>query len=113
MRYFKAPIPAPSQLFNHPKETVSINLVSREAAIVNKTGTRIQIIIKAKTCATVIECVTVGHNLVAKDVYKAFATSKPTTSPRIEANCFTKPFLKPIIAPAKKTRIMKISITII
>ena len=36
--------------------------------------------------------------------------SRPTISPSREANCFTKPFMKPMIAPKPKAANMMISI---
>ena len=64
----------------------------------------------ASTCATVIESVNMGHSFTANEAYKAFAASRPTISPSREANCFTKPFMKPMIAPKPKAANMMISI---
>ena len=64
----------------------SIAFVSKDATNVNISGTAIQMTIKANTCATVIESVTAGQSFSANVAYKAFAASKPTTNPRIEAS---------------------------
>ena len=67
-------------------EIASIAFVSKDATNVNISGTAIQMTIKANTCATVIESVTAGQSFSANVAYKAFAASKPTTNPRIEAS---------------------------
>ena len=97
--YFNAPSPEPNHRFTHPKETASIALVSRAATNVKANGTAIQIRMNANICANVIESVNAGHNFSATEAYKAFAANNPTTKPSKDANCFTKPFIKPNTAP--------------
>ena len=81
-----APNPLPSQRFNQFSEMAFIAFVNKEAISTKINGTAIQIIMKANTCATVIESVTAGQSFSAKEAYKAFAASKPTINPKIEAN---------------------------
>lgn len=100
IKYFTTPNIAPSQRFTHPKDTASIAFVKIAATRVNISGTAIHIIMKAITFAIVIDSVTVGHNFSAKDKYNIFAASSPTIKPAIDADCFKKPFIKPITAPA-------------
>ena len=85
-RNFNAPSPLPNQRFSQFKETAFIAFVNNEAISTKISGTAIQIMIKANTCATVIESVTVGQSFSAKEAYKAFAAIRPTINPKIEAN---------------------------
>ena len=110
-RNFNAPKPLPSQRFSHPKETASIAFVNKDATKVKVSGTAIQMITKARICATVIESVIVGQSFSANDAYNAFAASNPTISPNMEASCLMKPLIKPTTTPAPT--ITKITISIV
>lgn len=112
-RYFNAPRPLPSNRLSHPRETASIAFVSKDATKVKTNGTAIQIITKERICATVIESVIVGQSFSASEAYNAFAASKPTISPSMEASCLIKPFIKPVIKPAPTTTKITISIVAI
>ncbi len=61
----------------------------------------------------VVEVPKAGANLSATVPNKARATSNPAINPTIDAICFTKPFINPIMTPMPVTASMIISIVVI